>query len=729
MVTETLTRILRHWFLFFVLFGVVLIAISGLAGNQYGITWLFRDDPAWVHEFGGFLPRLANGHVRLGQTAAVILIGCLLASTLFLEQYNGRVRGPTSYIATLKYLAAPTFVLGLLPFLAFAFPLSDTIQNPNFGDFQFAVIGQIIGWLWLLLLITVGHFVSAYFRFPRIWAFIGAFLTLAVFTFVWPKVAPAVSIIAIFGLLSVYYLIVMMVPASFRVFGLVIPLAVIVATSDKFTYRLDGISNADGKSYYDKPRLLADIQNSNAGIGIDQVRALTRWGKYIKELYPEKQKPKLVIVSTSGGAYRAAFWTAMILDKLKEESADPNSGLTGITDHIRLITGASGGMVAGAYFSVMQNKNRYAGSKRVLGQILQDVRDFQTLDKEGMFDRRLGSKWPVPGDSLSPVVQQFMQRDILASFATGELKIDRGKILEQQWATLRQPFSAFAAGERRGRQPSLIFSPMVVETGQQLLISNLNLSKLNSNNLHKTGSSHEYVEFFNAFPGAEDHFTVAEAVRMSATFPYISPVVDLPTEPPVRFVDAGYYDNYGISVVISWLRVPEIRRWLLRNTAGVMIVQIRAFPDRIMIGRSTKDPSLEPLTVGDEKCHIFHHEGLKDEGYVSRALQWATTPLQAAGAARERSMLYRNNRMLSQIMSDYHLLPTSNGETEQPWVGENGQFIQSVVFQNKAHSSLNWYVHSQERTCMEKYLSEGWRSGEAKEIGYQLNALKSFWKQ
>src|SRR5690348_15616845 len=80
------------------------------------------------------------------------------------------------------------------------------------------------------------------------------------------------------------------------------------------------------------------------------------------------------------------------------------------------------------------------------------------------------------------------------------------------------------------------------------------------------------LEFFKLFPLATD-FQVATAVRMNATFPLVSPTVELPTRTRRRVVDAGYYDNYGIQVASAWLQMN--REWLVENTSGVLLVQIR----------------------------------------------------------------------------------------------------------------------------------------------------------
>ena len=109
---------------------------------------------------------------------------------------------------------------------------------------------------------------------------------------------------------------------------------------------------------------------------------------------------------------------------------------------------------------------------------------------------------------------------------------------------------------------------------------------------------------------------------MSASFPYVSPAVNLPTDPPRRVVDAGYYDNYGIQVAISWLR--RNRQWLARNTSGVLLVQIRdcsSVRDRLHIDDSTP--------------------GILER--ASRGFQFLTSPLDAVARARYSTASFRND--------------------------------------------------------------------------------------
>lgn len=69
-----------------------------------------------------------------------------------------------------------------------------------------------------------------------------------------------------------------------------------------------------------------------------------------------EQKPPLVVVVTSGGASRAAVWTITMLAELE-------SRLPGFMRHVRLITGASGGMVGAAHYVSAMDQGRRAGGR------------------------------------------------------------------------------------------------------------------------------------------------------------------------------------------------------------------------------------------------------------------------------------------------------------------------------------------------------------------------------
>ena len=71
-----------------------------------------------------------------------------------------------------------------------------------------------------------------------------------------------------------------------------------------------------------------------------------------------------------------------------------------------------------------------------------------------------------------------MFRDLPLLFWPFSYLGDRGQALEEAWQTnlagaLDIPFKHLAQGEKEGWRPSLILTPMMVEDGRQLIISNL----------------------------------------------------------------------------------------------------------------------------------------------------------------------------------------------------------------------------------------------------------------
>src|SRR5207247_1789519 len=60
-----------------------------------------------------------------------------------------------------------------------------------------------------------------------------------------------------------------------------------------------------------------------------------------------------------------------------------------------------------------------------------------------------------------------------------------------------------------------------------------------------------------------------------ASFPFVSPAVELPMSPTRRVADAGYSDNYGVEMAALWMyKNKELVR---KYTSGVLLVQIRAY--------------------------------------------------------------------------------------------------------------------------------------------------------
>ena len=254
------------------------------------------------------------------------------------------------------------------------------------------------------------------------------------------------------------------------------------------------------------------------------------------------EKPILVVVTSSGGALRAAIWTETVLGYLDQRIND-------FPHHVRLMAGASGGMLGAARYV-----SGHADGTGVVGAP--------------------GRPLAAP-DYLTPIAWQIAFRDFFPNSLLPWPTYNRGDALEDAWiafdAGITHTFAQIKEKEEAGLIPSIVFSPMIVEDGRRLLISNLPLQDLATitgdallnddvnilsrqyarDNMTKKVPDDfdlEYpslasvpgLDFFALFGDqSRQNLTLASAVRMSATFPYVTSSVTLPTDPPRHVVDAG----------------------------------------------------------------------------------------------------------------------------------------------------------------------------------------------
>jgi hypothetical protein len=365
-------------------------------------------------------------------------------------------------------------------------------------------------------------------------------------------------------------------------------------------------------------------------------------------------KPRVVIVCTSGGGIRAAVWTAVVLEGLEET-------VPGLRDHIRIVTGASGGMV-GAGLYVADFESRRPG-------------EIDPGTGLGTYSRLLAR------DSLTPTVQTMLLTDLPHVWLPGPMPRDRGREIEQAWfrntrrpgeerSPLEKSFAELREAEREGLRPSLVYSPMLVEDSRRLIISNLDLDRLTMSysqqlagssfaeggvieddsvperaNL-RTQRSLSAVEFFRLFPKAVG-FQVSTAARMNASFPLVSPAVNLPTFPPRRVVDTGYYDNYGAHVASLWLL--HHRQAIREYTSGVLVLEIRAYRNGYarrhfqdterLAAQLARQPDLEGEPRGEARSHDL----------VSQSIEGLATPAEAVLTTRDRASMYRNDELLDLV--------------------------------------------------------------------------------
>jgi hypothetical protein len=211
----------------------------------------------------------------------------------------------------------------------------------------------------------------------------------------------------------------------------------------------------------------------------------------------------------------------------------------------------------------------------------------------------------------------------------------------------------------------LLISPMLVETGAVALFTNLDLDHLRKTALDAEGPgaarNKSSVEVFKAFPGTHARASVATAVRLSATFPYVSPAVSLPTRPDRRAVDAGYYDNYGIDLLTAYLEQDAVLDFARAHCRGVAVIQVRAFPSGLLTREATSR---------------------------QRAFHFLTSPVEGIFAARQSSQMFRNDQQLALTRRRY------------AEVTGDRDFLRVFTFEANTDVSLNWYLRCDEMRAL-----------------------------
>ena len=302
-------------------------------------------------------------------------------------------------------------------------------------------------------------------------------------------------------------------------------------------------------------------------------KVLERWKK---KASVNGNKPMMVFVCASGGGERAAVWTMRCLQYT-------DSVLHGrLMKNTMLITGASGGLIGASYFREL---------------CLQKTKDSTV--------RIYDEKWldNLAKDNLNSIALTLVVSDLL--FKTKHFEYngfnyykDRGYAFEQSLSrntdwVLEKKLKDYYLPESQAKVPMLLLSPTVINDGRKLYISPLHVSYMtvpdSATKLHltKTIKGIEFQRFFEKQKAGDLRFL--SALRMSATFPYVTPNVTLPSKPEMEIMDAGLSDNFGVHDALRFLFV--FREWIAKNTAGVVVLSIRDTPKDFLI-EAQPNPSL-----------------------------------------------------------------------------------------------------------------------------------------
>jgi hypothetical protein len=674
---DAMSFTMRHFAIIALISGISFAIAYGYIGTEYGINKLFVVDPEVAplvrHQYNFFHAIVEFCVINWPLLFALLYIDTALFLISFSFDPN------TTTTANIQTYLISTFIVAYNALMfAHIIIIHDTgvvrfiivcILSTILFIFSFAFV---YGLLWAPSIFTSERRLRIFG--PRYRALVGLLLSYGFLTVSLVLFSPAVAAIYVFPaviiLLAIAYVVfaLMLGPLKYLAMLLVLLVVMVSGSWQPFKYHFPGISKSSGASYYDEP--IPFPPKEGAPPSKESPRGIVPPGIALRKWLDRNRmpRPKLVIVATSGGGYRAAFWSALVLDKLLNESGHSGQ-LPGLAYNIRLLTGASGGMIGAAYFASRISGPNENQRSSIADQIQWDVRN----SAPNRFLPSVNDYRHAAVDSLSAVAMQLIQNDIFHIVSPWTHTMDRGRVLEDQWTTLDFSFERFNDGVLDGSRPSIIFSPVIVDSGAPLFISNLDLSET------KLVEKGHGVEFFGLFPEAPPYFAIKTAARMSASFPYVSPAVDLPVTQKARVTDAGFADNYGVRHAVDFLMSPHIKGWIENNLSGVILIQIRAFPDKDNDGGEA--------------------EGLSRSG----AFEWLTSPFETLLTARKESQVSANNKLFEMAQTIYraHSVPSRL----EPAM--DNEFLSTVIFQPNSTASLSWYLSRDDLEQLKKELEDG----------------------
>jgi hypothetical protein len=287
-----------------------------------------------------------------------------------------------------------------------------------------------------------------------------------------------------------------------------------------------------------------------------------------KRLQHQTGDRTLVVICASGGGIQAAGWTVQVLTGLQEILG------TSFTQAIGLMSTVSGGSVGTMFYLDRFNDKGYP--------------DLEYVDERGASSKNLAHKNTfttifnsATKDGLDAIGWGLAYLDLWRFAGLACLvnpKFDRGTALETDWqGEMQNPKQEKTLATWReqvisGQIPIPVFNATLVEDGQRLLLSPMTFG---ANPDQKSVDSNTLYRDYD--------INVVTAARLSATFPYVSPICrnSQPAQPLARnyhVADGGYFDNSGFATALEWLNEwLEPKKGL--NIKRVLILQINAFPE------------------------------------------------------------------------------------------------------------------------------------------------------
>jgi hypothetical protein len=325
-------------------------------------------------------------------------------------------------------------------------------------------------------------------------------------------------------------------------------------------------------------------------------------------------KPKMVFLCASGGGKRASLWTLNALQTIDQLSGGE------LMKHSVLITGASGGLIGASYFRELKLRELQGDS----------IKPYAKIHRE-----------KISTDNLNPLIFSLLANDIFMGFTKFEYAgkaytRDRAFTFEDQLNQITEglmdkPIREYAQPEEQGEIPMIILTPTIINDGRKLYIASRPVSFMNSEvenfeNYHQAKvSGIDFHRFFQENDSEDLRFL--SALRMSATFPYITPNTTLPTHPPIQIMDAGISDNFGMSDAVRFLYA--FREWAKENTSGIVFVSIRDSPKLRQINEKSAQSIIDEMTqpISSVYNNFENFQDITSDLLIGQAHTWLPLPI------------------------------------------------------------------------------------------------------
>ncbi|MFA0962478.1 patatin-like phospholipase family protein [Roseivirga sp. BDSF3-8] len=324
--------------------------------------------------------------------------------------------------------------------------------------------------------------------------------------------------------------------------------------------------------------------------------------------------PPAIFICSSGGGQRAALWTLRALQVA--DSATEGSLLR----HTILMTGASGGLVGGAYY-------RELALRKIQGQIpTTNSREYTTA---------------ISSDMLNPVIFSLLINEPLVRWQSFEYQgreypKDRGYSFERKLnrntrGLMDKSLEDYRQAEYDALIPMLLMTPTIINDGRKLYISSQKVSYMGATTPEYVLESAEPkgVDFRRLFEAQQaGDMSFLTALRLSATFPYVSPNASLPSEPRLEVMDAGVTDNFGITDAVRF--IYTFRHWLSENTSGVIILSVRDTPKKGPVSRGEEVDMFDKIftPLANLYKNFDNIQDLNNDTNIEYAGSWMDVPVQ-----------------------------------------------------------------------------------------------------